>query len=167
MYNHRNKSLNLNLIRIGCIKVCLLQLLYLLNRDLHHPNVIKLIATCKADIGPPTLVFDKVSHQNLAVTISTLQDCSKHRIICSALYQVVLALQYTHINSIVHNYVNARSVYRCGDRKFVLADFQYAQRMTDKLEPISSNVSQLPWMAPAQLDGADPEPSSDIYRYVH
>ena len=77
--------------------------------------------------------------------------------------QVTFALKHLHEASVVHNYISARSVYDVGNR-FILGDFIYAQNLQEGGKEISSVAAQLPWMAPAQINGAIPDSSSDIYR---
>ena len=83
---------------------------------------------------------------------------------CTTAYDIINALHYLHAQLIVHNYINAQSVY-CLETKAVLGGFQHSQDTRMEQAPISSITSQLPWMAPAQAEGALPDTASDIYRY--
>ena len=114
---------------------------------------------------PVILLFEPVSNNSLANALYNKEESLTTLQICSVLHDVLLALQHIHSKLIIHNYINAQSVYRL-DKKTVLADFQYAQDIEKKSLPISSIVSQIPWMAPAQAEGALPDVASDTYRYI-
>lgn len=141
-----------------------INLLY--RRNIEHNNIIKLLAYIESDdvIRPRLLIFEQLCGSSLARTIyDEKQQFGIHEIF-NILHDVILALEYLHNQFIVHNYINAQSIYSL-ETKAVIGDFQYAQDTRMEQFPITSIVSQLPWMAPAQAEGALPDVASDIYRY--
>ena len=104
--------------------------------------------------------------ESLASRVYSTEGALSATKVCVMILQVTLALQHLHEASIVHNYVSARSIYDVGN-KLILGDFIYAQNVSEGGKEISSIAAQLPWMAPAQVSGAIPDSSSDIYRYAY
>lgn len=139
----------------------------LLYREIDHPNFVKILAFIESDNLDRSmmLILEQISCNSLAHIMYNQKERLNSLQICTILHQVVLGLQYLHDASIVHNYINAQSIYSL-ESKVVIGDLQYAQDIRLKRIPISSIVSQLPWMAPAQADGAIPDVASDIYRYT-
>ena len=134
-------------------------------RKIEHINIIKLLAYIESESleKPRILLFEQISPISVAhILYDSKQQLSALQV-CSIAYDVILALQYLHSQFIVHNYINAQCIYSL-ESKTIISDFQYAQDTRLRQEPISSITSQLPWMAPAQAEGALPDVASDIYR---
>lgn len=147
------------LICLQCIPVCC--------RKTQHPNLIRANGFVQPESldGSLMLIFEPMSINSLANIIYNKEERLTSPQISEILFDVVVAMQYLHSKSIVHNYINAQSIY-CMEAKSVVGDLQYAQDLNVKQMPISSITSQLPWMAPAQAEGAMPDVASDIYRYA-
>ncbi len=137
-----------------------------LHSEIRHPNITRLLATTiTTATNAMTLILDPINGGSFADAIYKTNEQFTTEYICHSVIKMAEALQFLHQGSIVHNFVNAQSMYR-SENNVVLGDFIYAQKLDGNTVPISDITAQVPWMAPTQANGELPDRFSDIYRSV-
>eukprot|EP00794_Sanderia_malayensis_P014059 gene14059-15524_t len=135
---------------------------------LHHQNVINLLAAnfTQSSFNRPTFgIFEPIRYGNLTDAMREGKLKFTDDYVCCILLKVASAIEYIHTKSVLHNFINASSIYYGDAGKITLSDFIYAQEIDHDNKPINGITSQLPWMAPAQSRGELPEIYSDIYSF--
>ncbi len=135
---------------------------------LDHPNVMPTLASGE-DVGDNFLVMPLATgwprlDGTRALDASQLAHPVPLADVFAIGKQVAEALHYVHDKGIIHRDLKPRNLLLDEDRRVRLSDFgvaRTADAMTLTMTGLGIGTPE--YMAPEQLDGADPEPAADLY----
>ena len=138
--------------------------------QLVHPNIVQIRAFEEND-GNPFLVMDYVDGQTLddylaehAGTTDGIPEAEVLRI----LTPIAAALDYAHVEGVVHRDVKPANVMIRKDGHPFILDFGVAREIQETMTRVTGKLSSgtLLYMSPEQLHGASPKPAQDIYSFA-
>ncbi|MGH7823528.1 MAG: serine/threonine-protein kinase, partial [Candidatus Binatia bacterium] len=131
---------------------------------LNHPNVITIYDVGEdAGVGP-FITMEFVNGRSLAVLLAETNLPSETRL--ALLVQAGRALDVAHAAGIVHRDVKPQNLIVSGDGRVKLMDFGVA-RSDDSTLTVTGVVLGTPaYMAPEQIDGAQPSIATDTYAFA-
>ncbi len=131
--------------------------------SLNHPNLVFVYDAQIQDDGDVVIVMEYVEGETLADAIGSRGALPKAEAI-RILGGVAAALDAIHEQGIVHRDVKPANVLLGRDGAVKLADLGVAD-VADRtrITEMGALVGSFSYMAPEQLDGADPSPAMDIY----
>jgi serine/threonine protein kinase len=128
---------------------------------LDHPNIAKLHTALRAS-NQLLMVMEFVEGTSLARMLE--QGALPVRDAASCAGQVLDALAYAHSRGVVHRDIKPANVMRTPAGAIKLMDFGIARVKADrKLTQTGRAVGSLYYMSPEQIQGAEPDPRSDLY----
>ena len=133
---------------------------------LTHPNIVTLRAFEEND-GNPFLVMDYIDGQSLDDYLAEKGKMSEEEAL-GLLKPVAAALDYAHLQGVVHRDVKPANVMIRKDGVPFILDFGIAREIQETMTRVTGKLSSgtLLYMSPEQLNGAQPTKEQDVYSFA-
>ena len=131
-----------------------------------HPNIVTLRAFEEND-GNPFLVMDYIDGQTLDDYLAEKGKMSEEEAL-RILKPVAVALDYAHLQGVVHRDVKPANVMIRKDGVPFVLDFGIAREIQETMTRVTGKLSSgtLLYMSPEQLNGAQPKKEQDVYSFA-
>ena len=131
-----------------------------------HPNIVQLRAF-EENNGNPFLVMDYIDGETLDDYLAEKGKITEEETI-RLLKPIAAALDYAHVEGVVHRDVKPANVMIRKDGHPFILDFGIAREMQETMTRVTGRLSSgtLLYMSPEQLNGMAPNPPQDVYSFA-
>ncbi|XP_077985513.1 tyrosine kinase receptor Cad96Ca-like [Glandiceps talaboti] len=135
-----------------------------------HDNVIRMIACCTNDGGPPFLIMEYAVHGNLKDVLHKDNKSRMHKDSVQnqlLMYVIDVAKGMNHLSNlkVVHRYLAAKHVLVCDGRQCKISNFGYSRGVieSNKMYELLQGRFPYQWMAPEVLSKQSFSVQSDVW----
>ena len=138
----------------------------LVSLKLSHPNIAT-IRAFEEENGNPFLVMDYIAGRTLDDYLAEKGTLTEEETI-RLLTPIAAALDYAHLQGVVHRDVKPGNVMIRKDGTPFVLDFGIAREIQETMTRVTGKLSSgtLMYMSPEQLNGAAPKPAQDVYSFA-
>ena len=137
------------------------------SRKLSHPNIVRIHDLVLSDDEVPFVSLEYIDGLNMSdVKVQQEDRLFAWEQIRSIIRQLCSALDYAHLQKVVHRDLKPGNMMLDRDGRLRLADFGLAATLNESMSRMTADLGSSgtpPYMSPQQIDGRVPKAADDIY----